>query len=181
MTMPVKMKRTLGLAMTTGSPFHRFYLALCKLCEVRRRGGYEPVDPSWNTSEEEAPLVKEAHECLKEMTSSERARAEEHWWRASPLEYDAVKAAEDREREEAWRPKGPCRNCGVREASTWWVGDSGTLGFVHGMGQPWCERCCVEKQIEHAEEVAKKLPKLRLDLERMMLLEALGRRKGSLG
>jgi hypothetical protein len=81
-------------------------------------------------------------------------------WRASP----------------AVQPKGPCRNCGVRLATAWWTADGGTLAFVHGMVQAWCERCCVEKQIEHAEEVAARRPKMQLDRERMKLLEVLGRK-----
>ena len=177
MTMSVPKKRTLGIAMATGTPLHRFYNVLVELRELRRRGGYEPVDPSWNTTDEEAPLVREAHKCLKEMGRAERARAEEHWWRASPFEHDAVEEAEDREREDQMRPKGPCANCGARQASTWWVGEGGALAFTRGWGQPWCEPCCAQKQIEHAEEMANKLPKLRLDVERMRLIEVLGRRK----
>ncbi|HYX22391.1 MAG TPA: hypothetical protein VFA98_16225 [Thermoanaerobaculia bacterium] len=160
-------KRTLGIGMTVGSPFHRFYEQLVALQAHRRRGG---------SAEMEALLVTGACVILDEMPMRDRARAEEEWWRASPTEYDMVKAAEDAEREELLRPRGPCRNCGARQASTWWVGEGGGLAFAHGMAQAWCEPCCVQKQIEHAEEVAAHLPELRLGAERMKLLEVLGRR-----
>lgn len=87
-----------------------------------------------------------------------------------------VEAQEDETNAGPFKPKGPCRNCGARRATTWWVDDGGVLAFVHGMGQPWCEVCCNQKQIEFAEEAAARLPKLRLDAERMKLLEVLGRR-----
>lgn len=78
--------------------------------------------------------------------------------------------------EDSFKPKGPCQNCGAREATTWWVGDGGTLAFVHGFGRPWCEPCCFAKQLEHAEEQARSIPEIRLRIERSRLLEVLGRR-----
>jgi hypothetical protein len=170
-------KRTLSIGMAVGSPFHRFYGKLVELQAFRRRKG--PVGPliaGMTDWDDERRLLDDAKAILLEMSPRERARAEEEWWRAVPEEYDAVKAAEDAEREETSKPKGLCRNCSVRQASTWWVGDGGTLAFVHGMGQPWCEPCCNGEQIKFAEEAVARLPKLRLDAERMKLLEVLGRR-----
>lgn len=75
-----------------------------------------------------------------------------------------------------WSPKGPCVKCGVRKATSWFVADGGTLAFVHGCGQAWCGPCCTQAAIEHAEEMASKLPGFKLDMERMKLLEILARR-----
>lgn len=162
----VPKKRRLSIGMAVGSPFHRFYKKLIDLQALRRIGAWE----------REAQLLDEAQAILDEMTPRERVRAEEEWWRASPEEYDAVRTAEEAEYKDASTPKGPCRNCGARQATTWWVGDGGALAWAHGMGQPWCEVCCNQKQIEFAEEAVARLPKLRLDAERMKLLEVLGRK-----
>jgi hypothetical protein len=75
-----------------------------------------------------------------------------------------------------WSPKGPCVKCGVRKATSWFVAEGGALAFVHGCGQAWCGPCCTQAAIEHAEEMAAKLPGLQRDMERMKLLEILARR-----
>jgi hypothetical protein len=60
-----------------------------------------------------------------------------------------------------------CENCGKRKATQIWVGEGGTLSFVHGGGQNWCERCCVETQLKHAEEVATRIPELKEKLKEL--------------
>lgn len=54
-----------------------------------------------------------------------------------------------------------CENCGKREATQTWVGAGGVMGWVHGMGADWCEICCIEAQIEYAEEAAARIPELK--------------------
>src|SRR5271155_2198870 len=76
-----------------------------------------------------------------------------------------------------WHPSGPCRHCGVREATQWYVADGGMMAFVHGCGQAWCESCIVAEQIAYCEKeavrIAEQLPKLRLAAERLKLVEML--------
>lgn len=55
----------------------------------------------------------------------------------------------------------PCANCGKREGTIQYVGDSGALGLVHGFFELWCEACVLDLQIKHAEERANALPELR--------------------
>ncbi|KKN82016.1 hypothetical protein LCGC14_0312830 [marine sediment metagenome] len=62
-------------------------------------------------------------------------------------------------------PTGLCENCGLRDATGWWVGDGGVLAFVHGHKKAWCEQCVVRAQIQHAEEMAANLPSLRETLD----------------
>jgi hypothetical protein len=50
------------------------------------------------------------------------------------------------------QPTGICRNCKEREATTWWIGEGGTLAYVHGMKSAWCELCAVNAQIDHVNE-----------------------------
>ena len=62
-------------------------------------------------------------------------------------------------------PEGPCRCCNKRKAAISWVGEGSILDVVHGAERiPWCEICCLEAQIQYAEEFASKLPGLRLRL-----------------
>jgi len=61
----------------------------------------------------------------------------------------------------------PCQNCGKRPATGEWVGDGGTLGYVHGMYAWWCDLCMVNAQIEYAEKIAAKLPGLRARREEL--------------
>lgn len=63
---------------------------------------------------------------------------------------------------------GICRNCGQREATIKWVGDGGSLGFVHGHWVPWCERCMVEAQLRYARERAADIPDLEARLETLL-------------
>ena len=51
-------------------------------------------------------------------------------------------------------PEGMCTNCGIRPAAHWWTGEGGVMAAVHGQAAPWCERCCVEAQLEHARKAA---------------------------
>jgi hypothetical protein len=67
------------------------------------------------------------------------------------------------------QPSGPCQNCKMRPATEWWVEEGGTLAWVHGMGQAWCKLCCLKKQIAHAHEVSRKLPKMYVEAARLEL------------
>jgi hypothetical protein len=44
-----------------------------------------------------------------------------------------------------FKPSGICRRREKRPAEAWWVGESGVLAWTHGMGSPWCHRCCLEE------------------------------------
>lgn len=50
-------------------------------------------------------------------------------------------------------PGTPCRNCAKREATQRWSASGGVLALTHGMWEPWCEVCVLEKQIAHVREV----------------------------
>ena len=60
-----------------------------------------------------------------------------------------------------------CENCGEREATMTWLEEGGTLGLVHGMGQNWCELCCVREQLLHAEKQIARLPELKKRLKEL--------------
>lgn len=60
--------------------------------------------------------------------------------------------------------EGLCRRCGENEATVLWLGSSGALAYVHGGGEPWCERCCVEEQVIHARGRAAELEELEAKL-----------------
>ena len=65
-------------------------------------------------------------------------------------------------------PEGTCSNCGVRSAEHWWTGEGGVMAAAHGQAAPWCERCCVTAQLEHARTVASDVSELE---ERLAALE----------
>lgn len=60
---------------------------------------------------------------------------------------------------------GLCGNCHERQGTEPWVGEGGTLAYVHGMFSMWCKRCTLKAQIEHSEACAARLPALREQLE----------------
>ena len=53
-----------------------------------------------------------------------------------------------------------CENCGEREATSWWIGHGSLMDFAHGAGEPWCEQCIVEAQLEYARMQAERIPEL---------------------
>lgn len=60
-----------------------------------------------------------------------------------------------------------CDKCGKRPATERWVGEGGTIGYVHGAYAWWCLRCCLVAQIEYAEGCAVRLPDLRRKLREL--------------
>lgn len=60
---------------------------------------------------------------------------------------------------------GPCQHCNSRPATTFW--SEGTMAFVHGAYQSWCEQCCVEEQLTHARKMAASIPELERRLEQL--------------
>lgn len=54
----------------------------------------------------------------------------------------------------------------MRPATTWWS-DEGLMAAVHGMYAASCERCVVERQLEHAREMAASIPKLEARLKEL--------------
>jgi hypothetical protein len=66
------------------------------------------------------------------------------------------------------KPSGLCTKCGKRPADNWWIEDGGTLAAVHGFVQPWCEVCCLERQLEACRAGAAKISELE---EKLRLLK----------
>lgn len=64
------------------------------------------------------------------------------------------------------KPEGLCKRCNTRPATTWWS-DEGTIAAVHGYYSATCERCVVERQLEHAREMAASIPKLEARLKEL--------------
>jgi hypothetical protein len=61
-----------------------------------------------------------------------------------------------------------CQNCGKQEATITWIGEGGSLAYVHGMGQEWCELCCVKEQLTYAAEQAARIPELKRRLKELL-------------
>lgn len=58
-----------------------------------------------------------------------------------------------------------CEKCGEHEGTQTWIGESAGLARIHGWGQPRCDCCCLEAQLEHAREMAAKIPDLEAALK----------------
>ncbi len=69
------------------------------------------------------------------------------------------------------QPSGDCRNCGQRPATELWIGDGGSLAFVHGHYQPWCKPCTLQVQLDHARKRAKAIPELERELAVLIVVE----------
>ena len=61
-----------------------------------------------------------------------------------------------------------CNNCGKREGTLIWTGDGGTLAYIHGQYEMWCEVCVIETQLKQAKEVVKRIPELEKRLEELL-------------
>jgi hypothetical protein len=57
-----------------------------------------------------------------------------------------------------------CASCLQRPATMNWTGEGGTLAFVHGMYQRWCELCVVSAQVAYALKSQDGLPALKARL-----------------
>jgi hypothetical protein len=66
---------------------------------------------------------------------------------------------------------GTCPNCGKRPGTLEWVGEGGTLAFVHGMSQLWCEICCLKTQLIHFRAMASKIPETEARLAELLKSE----------
>jgi hypothetical protein len=58
-----------------------------------------------------------------------------------------------------------------------WTGEGGVLSFVHGAGEPRCERCCITEQIEFARKLMDGVPALELRLLELTGAELLSKTK----
>lgn len=65
------------------------------------------------------------------------------------------------------QPSGKCRRCVDNDATTWWTGEGGTLAFIRGWAQAWCERCCTEEQLKYARDAAARVSALEEKLEQL--------------
>jgi hypothetical protein len=63
--------------------------------------------------------------------------------------------------------KEKCQNCGEKRELSIWVGEGGMLAYTHGSYQMWCKKCILKAQLEHAEEEAKRIPKLKIKLSQL--------------
>jgi hypothetical protein len=61
-----------------------------------------------------------------------------------------------------------CSKCKTGKATTWWTGDEGVMGFIHGMGVPYCDRCVTEEQLEYARKIAATIPTLEAKLKSLI-------------
>lgn len=66
------------------------------------------------------------------------------------------------------RPHGPCQNCGDREATETFVEEGGVMAWNHGAFAYWCMLCVLKKQLEHAEERAREVPRLRREIQEFL-------------
>lgn len=57
-------------------------------------------------------------------------------------------------------PCSTCQNCHSRPATVNWTGEGGTMDFIHGQYQRWCELCALRAQLKHAQERAAAIPEL---------------------
>ena len=53
-----------------------------------------------------------------------------------------------------------CAHCGQRPGTERWVGEGGSLAFIHGFYEYWCPICMLEAQIAYANERARALPEM---------------------
>jgi len=60
-----------------------------------------------------------------------------------------------------------CEHCHKRKGTVRWVGDTGVMGWIHGMSQWWCKRCVLEAQIKYAEEHKDDLKNLQAELKKL--------------
>jgi hypothetical protein len=51
-----------------------------------------------------------------------------------------------------------CNRCNQREGKNIW--SEGSIAYVHGIYQMWCDRCVVEEQLVHAQKAAASIPAL---------------------
>lgn len=56
--------------------------------------------------------------------------------------------------------KDICQNCNKRPATTNWVGEGGTMAYVHGMYQRWCDYCATKEQLKYCKKMARAIPRL---------------------
>jgi hypothetical protein len=43
----------------------------------------------------------------------------------------------------------------------------GLMAFTHGMSKCWCKLCCVEAQLKHALEIARKITEFEKELKEL--------------
>lgn len=60
-----------------------------------------------------------------------------------------------------------CQNgdCKHKATEVPWIGLGSVLDLIHGNYTYWCECCMVKAQLEHAEKLAARIPKLKAELE----------------
>lgn len=59
-----------------------------------------------------------------------------------------------------------CAKCGLCPGTEIWVGEGGTLAYVHGIYTPhWCLICVTTEQLLHAQKVAATVPELQKKLQ----------------
>ena len=60
-----------------------------------------------------------------------------------------------------------CQNCRLRPGTETWVGELGILAAIRGMAVQWCKICCLEAQLLHAQERARAIPELEIELTKL--------------
>jgi hypothetical protein len=60
-----------------------------------------------------------------------------------------------------------CQHCHKRRSTTEWVGDGGSLAYVHGFAKRWCDVCALEAQLDYARQAAERIPDLEARLAKV--------------
>lgn len=65
------------------------------------------------------------------------------------------------------KPETLCPKCEQRPGTEIWVGEGGTLAYVHGFHAYWCKPCVVTEQLAYARKSAARIPELESELARI--------------
>lgn len=67
--------------------------------------------------------------------------------------------------------EGTCENCGKHKATVIWTGENGPIAMSREyMQKLWCECCCLQAQVEYAEQAATRLVSLKEQLNQVECL-----------
>ncbi len=67
--------------------------------------------------------------------------------------------------------EGKCANCFKHNNNGQpWVGEGGTMAYVHGAYTYWCNCCILKAQVKYARQSARQLPRLEKKLAKTKCL-----------
>lgn len=53
--------------------------------------------------------------------------------------------------------KEQCMSCGIREATTSWIGEGSLMDYTHGNYERWCDFCCLNYQVKYIPKKIKEM------------------------